>query len=63
MFLTCSDIEFLIIYLVLFSLFVSGLRKKHQYSGAAPLFVMDLPMSQAMKGIACVMILTSHWGF
>lgn len=62
MFLTCSDIEFLIIYLVLFSLFVSGLRKKHQYSGAAPLFVMDLPMSQAMKGIACVMILTSHWG-
>lgn len=58
--MTFYDIEYLVIYLFLALLFLTGLRPiKH---GGKPLFIIDLPMSQAMKGVACVMILTSHWG-
>lgn len=63
--MTFYDIEYLIIYAVLAFLFLMGLRPKKQKWGGGeskPLFMIDLPMSQAMKGMACVMILTSHWG-
>lgn len=55
------DIEYIVIYISLGLLFLCGLRLKEKQS-APPLFVIDLSMSKALKGIACVMILTSHWG-
>lgn len=55
-----NDIEFLIIFLLTFILFISGLTKREvivndKYPG------IDLPMSSALKGVACVFILMGHF--
>lgn len=65
--LTTTDIEYLLILLVLAVLFVIGLKPKDKSSasigiGGGRLFQVDLNMSNAMKGIACVLILMGHWG-
>lgn len=44
------------------TLFLMSLKKKTHYSLEGTSSVIDLNMSNAMKGIACVMILTAHWG-
>lgn len=56
--MTISDIEYLIILLVLLSLFIIGM-KKHELTklGGA-----DLNTTNALKGIACVFILLGHYG-
>ena len=58
--LTFYDIEFIIIYVFLVVIFLTSLRKKTDYSAMGD--DIDLNMSKAIKGIACVMILTAHWG-
>lgn len=55
-----SDIEFILLFVIMAVLFLLGLRKRDgainsKYSG------IDLPMSAALKGIACVMILMGHY--
>ena len=62
--LTSYDIEYLIIYISLTALFLSSLKKKTVERGISGgnSFSVDLTMSNAMKGIACVMILMAHWG-
>jgi len=44
------------------ALFLISLRRKTCEKALAGGGIIDLNMSTAMKGIACVMILTSHWG-
>ena len=55
------DIEYIIIYFVLFLLFILSLSPQRP-DYAHPLLCIDLEMSKAIKGIACIMILTAHWG-
>lgn len=55
-----TDIEFIVLLILLFFLFFTGLRKKEaslvpKYSG------IDLPMSISLKGVACVFILMGHF--
>lgn len=59
--LTQYDIEYLVLFAVLAILFFIGLRPKEQPRAFQPL-VIDKDMSQAIKGIACVLILMGHWG-
>lgn len=55
-----NDIEFLVIILLAVVLFIFGLKRRDSvinktYTG------IDLPMSSALKGIACVFILMGHY--
>ena len=57
------DIENLAILLILSTLFFISLTKNNSASnGGGRLLAIDLNMSQAMKGIACVFILLGHYG-
>lgn len=55
-----NDIEFLILISIMGILFLMGLKKRDtiaigKYTG------IDLPMTVALKGIACVLILMGHF--
>lgn len=56
-----SDIEYIVIIVALFIFFLLGLKRKNA-TVTGGLLAIDLNMSSAMKGVACVMILMSHWG-
>lgn len=62
--MTYYDFEYLVIVFSLITLFVCSLSRRTVpfVAGYKKYFVVDLGMSMAMKGIACVMILMSHWG-
>lgn len=55
------DVENLLIAIILCFFFFFSLRKKNNYSGGQ-LLIIDLNMSKAMKGVACVFILLGHYG-
>lgn len=57
---TQYDIEYLVIFAILGILFCIGLKPIR--GGQFRPFVIDKPMSQALKGIACILILMGHWG-
>ncbi|MCM1109231.1 MAG: hypothetical protein NC388_09325 [Clostridium sp.] len=60
--LTQYDVEFVILFLVLTLLFITSLRIITQGNrGGKSLFCIDLNTTQALKGIACVLILMGHW--
>lgn len=70
MILINSDIEYLIITTLLMLLFFFGLEKRREAhlnfakfvsSGGGRLLTIDFEFSQAIKGIACVMILMGHY--
>ena len=55
-----QDIEFLVLLAMMIAFFMGGLRKRNtfidgKYAG------IDLPMSTALKGIACILILMGHF--
>ncbi len=55
-----NNIEFIVLIVMMLLLFLFGLRKREaiivgKYTG------IDLPMSTALKGIACVLILMGHF--
>lgn len=56
-----TNIEYVIIILVLIVLFVCCLKKRGNKLSLIP-FVVDKNFSVAVKGVACVMILLSHYG-
>ena len=56
-----TDIEYGLIILVLLLLFIFGLKKREEKVSFIPLNV-DKDFSSAIKGVACVMILLSHYG-
>ena len=56
-----TDIEYGIIIFVLSILFILGLKRREEKIAFVP-FVVDKDFSTAIKGIACVMILLSHYG-
>lgn len=58
---TQYDIEYLILFAALGILFCAGLKPSAKKGMFHP-FVIDQTMSQALKGIACVLILMGHWG-
>ena len=58
---TQYDIEYLILFAALGILFCAGLKPSAKKGMFQP-FVIDQTMSQALKGIACVLILMGHWG-
>ena len=55
-----SDIEYLILIIVILVLFLCGLKRRLDSSRFSS--GIDLETSKAIKGIACVMILMSHYG-
>lgn len=68
--ITFSDLEYIVIVLALISLFIISLRKRNEDSVNTVLSIrsgggtsaLDVNMTNSMKGLACVMILMSHWG-
>lgn len=64
-FMTITDIEYIGISILLLALFGTGLRPVRKESnirkGKVPLISVDLNMSIAMKGIACVLVLMGHY--
>ncbi len=56
-----TDIEYGIILLILTLMFIFGMKPRGQKLPFRA-FAIDLDMSTAIKGIACVMILMSHYG-
>lgn len=57
--LTFMNIEPFIVYAVMAILFVTGFRKK-DVSPELRSFTLDRQLSNAMKGLACVLVLVSH---
>ena len=57
---TFYDIEYLLIIAVFAVLLICSLSKRTVALQGE--FTIDINMSQAMKGMACVMILMGHWG-
>ena len=55
-----NDLEFVTIFVIIFFLFLIGLRKKVECSNNK-IYGIDLPLSTALKGIACVLILMGHF--
>lgn len=55
-----NDIELVLLLVVMAILFLVGLRKREK-SVFGKFTGIDLPMSQALKGIACVLILMGHY--
>ena len=55
-----NDIELVLLLVVMAILFLVGLRKREK-PVAGKFTGIDLPMSQALKGIACVLILMGHY--
>lgn len=58
--MTLGDIELIIAFLGLIILFFTSLKPNLEKENS--LFHIDYETSQAMKGIACIMILLSHYG-
>lgn len=65
MYFTQYDIEYIILFTVLGILFVGSLHRKDflTIGGDKALFSVDLQMSSALKGIACIFILMEHWAY
>ena len=62
LFATTPDIENCIILLIIGVLFILGLKKKARSRIGGKFLCIDLNMSKAMKGIACIFILLGHYG-
>lgn len=61
--MTFYDIEYIIIIVVLISVFFIGLKSRSiEYDKLYLPFVIDKQMAVALKGLACVLILLGHWG-
>lgn len=59
---TFLDIEYLILYLLLISLLIFGVKNKQNIQlKSLSLFAVDKPTSIIMKAIACVFVLMGHW--
>lgn len=56
-----SDVENFIIIMILFAMFVSGIAPLKNYNKVEKGFKFDRNFSGALKGIACVLILTGHY--
>lgn len=60
--MTFYDIEYIIIIVVLISVFFIGLKSRSiEYDKLYLPFVIDKQMAVALKGLACVLILLGHW--
>ena len=61
--MTFYDIEYIIIIVVLISVFFIGLKSRSiEYDKLYLPFVIDKQMAVALKGLACILILLGHWG-
>lgn len=55
------DIEYIAIFIVLAISFILGLKQRNNVVENTGFLAVDLNMSNAMKGIACVFVLMGHW--
>ena len=56
-----TDIEYIAMFIIMAILFIVGLKPRNKNIVGNVFLAIDLNMSGAMKGIACVFVLMGHW--